>query len=58
MIGSFAVIAYPVRYGVSGFKTFMVSHDGDVYEADLGPTTQSIASAIRAFNLDQRWKKI
>src|SRR5262249_7153175 len=58
MIGGFAVIAFPVRYGVSGFKSFMVNHDGDVYEADLGPGTDGIASATRAFNPDPRWKKI
>jgi hypothetical protein len=39
MIGGFAVIAYPAKYGVSGVKTFMVSHDGMVYAADLGPQT-------------------
>jgi hypothetical protein len=27
MIGGFAVAAYPARYAVSGFKTFMISHD-------------------------------
>src|SRR5262249_7431344 len=39
MIGGFAVIAYPATYGVSGVKTFMVNHDGIVYETDLGPRT-------------------
>ena len=38
MIGGFAVIAWPVRYGETGVMTFMVSHDSDVYEKDLGPT--------------------
>src|SRR5262249_18815100 len=48
MIGGFAVIAYPARYGVSGVMTFMVNHDGVVYEADLGPATETAAERIRA----------
>ena len=39
MIGGFAVIAWPVRYGETGVMTFIVSHDGDVYQQDLGPET-------------------
>lgn len=57
MIGGFAVLAYPARYGISGFKTFMVNHDGDVYEADLGPDTAARAAAIRTFNPDGEWTK-
>ena len=32
MIGGFAVLAYPARYGYSGIKTFLVSQDGEVFE--------------------------
>ncbi len=39
MIGGFAVLAYPARYGNSGIMTFMASHEGTVYDADLGPET-------------------
>ena len=39
MIGGFALIATPSQYGVTGVKTFMVSHDGVVYEKDLGTDT-------------------
>ncbi len=58
MIGGFAVLAWPARYGVSGFKTFAVNHDGVVYEADLGPNTAALAAAARAFNPDKNWKKL
>jgi hypothetical protein len=58
MIGGFAVLAYPARYGVSGFKTFTVNHDGVVYETDLGLETAAIAGGIRAFNPDSKWKKL
>ena len=39
MIGGFALVAAPAEYAVTGVKTFIVSHDGIVYEKDLGPET-------------------
>ena len=39
MIGGFAVIAWPVKYGETGVMTFIASHSGDVYEQDFGPDT-------------------
>jgi len=56
MIGGFALAAYPVEYGVSGVKTFVVNHDGVVWEKDLGLRTPGIAAAIRRYNPDQTWK--
>jgi hypothetical protein len=57
MIGGFALVAYPAEYGSSGVMTFIVNHDGVVYEKDLGPETGKIASAITKFDPDQTWKK-
>jgi hypothetical protein len=57
MIGGFAVIAYPAKYGVSGVKTFMVSHDGVVYEADLGPQTARLAGKLQKFDPGSGWSK-
>src|SRR6201997_2362209 len=39
MIGGFALVAAPAEYGVTGVKTFIVSHDGVVYQKDFGKTT-------------------
>ena len=39
MIGGFALVAWPAKYGVSGIMTFIVNQDGVVYEKDLGPYT-------------------
>ena len=39
MIGGFALAAAPAEYRVTGVKTFIVSHEGVVYEKDLGPKT-------------------
>jgi len=50
MIGGFALIAYPARYGVSGVKSFLINHEGVVYEDDLGPNTSSIAGKMKRFN--------
>src|SRR5215813_8818863 len=57
MIGGFALVAFPVQYGVSGVMTFIVNHDGVLYEKDLGPNTRSIAFAMKKFNPDDTWKK-
>jgi hypothetical protein len=55
MIGGFAVIAYPAKYGVSGVKTFMVNQNGVVYEADLGPQTAKVAEKIQKFDPGSGW---
>jgi hypothetical protein len=57
MIGGFAVLAYPARYGYSGVKTFMVSQDGEVFEKDLGANTRSAAQKIQSFDPDASWTK-
>ena len=57
MIGGFAVIAYPARYGASGIMSFIVNHDGVVYENDLGKDTVAIASKMTTFNPDASWKR-
>ena len=57
MLGGFAVIAWPVRWGETGVMTFMVSHNSDVYEKDLGPDTAQEAAAINVFNPDKSWDK-
>jgi hypothetical protein len=56
MIGGFALVAYPVEYGVSGVKTFVINLEGVVWEKDLGPRTTAIASATRQYNPDATWK--
>lgn len=57
MIGGFALVAFPAKYGDSGVMTFIVSHDGVVYEKDLGPKSAQAAGAMKAFNPDQTWRK-
>lgn len=54
-IGGFAVVAYPPKYGNSGIMTFIVNHDGKVYQADLGPNTQVQASKMQRFDPGKAW---
>ena len=55
MIGGFAAIAFPARYDNSGVMTFIVNHDGVVYQRDLGPDTTAKARAITRFDPGPGW---
>jgi hypothetical protein len=57
LLGGFGVVAWPASYGVSGVMTFIVNHDGVVYEKDLGARTGAIASVMTRFNPDGTWRK-
>lgn len=58
MIGGFALVAAPAEYGESGLKSFIVSHDGVVYEKDLGTATLQEFIKMERFNPDMSWKPI
>jgi hypothetical protein len=58
MIGGFAIVAWPVRYGDTGVMTFTVSHDGVVYQKNLGPDTAERARAMTRFDPDSTWQKV
>jgi hypothetical protein len=57
-IGGFAAVAWPLKYGDTGVKTFLVSHDGVVFEKDLGPDTAARAAAITRFDPDASWSRV
>ena len=58
MIGGFALVAAPAEYGVTGVKTFMVSHDGIVYEKNLGDNTLGAFQAMDRYNPDKTWTRV
>jgi Protein of unknown function (DUF2950) len=58
MIGGFALVAYPAEYRNSGVMTFVVSHDGTVFQKDLGPNTAKLASRITSFNPGKTWQRV
>jgi len=57
-LAGFAFVAYPAEYRSSGVMTFIVSHDGVVYQKDLGKSTETIAKAMKEFNPDPSWQKV
>jgi len=57
MIGGFAMVAWPAQYGTSGIMTFIVNHEGVVYQKNLGRDTAKIAGGMTAYNPDATWKK-
>ena len=58
MIGGFALVAAPADYGLTGVKTFIVGHDGIVYEQDLGDKTLEIFRAMERYNPDDNWQPV
>ena len=56
LLSGFALIAWPVTYGESGVMSFIVNHDGKLYERDLGPNTPTVASGIKVYDPDAQWK--
>ncbi|HWC95727.1 MAG TPA: DUF2950 domain-containing protein [Candidatus Sulfopaludibacter sp.] len=58
MIGGFALVAFPADYGVSGIKTLIINHKGQLYEKDLGPSTAVQARQMTRFNPDKTWKSV
>ncbi len=58
MIGGFALVAAPSDYLVTGVKTFIVSHDGIVYEKDLGDKTLEQFKAMERYNPDSTWSRV
>ena len=55
MIGGFALVAAPAQYRVTGVQTFIVSHNGIVYQKDLGPATLTIVKAMDRYNPNKTW---
>ncbi len=58
MIGGFALVAAPAEYKATGVRTFIVSHDGIVYETDFGPATLEEFKKMERFNPDTKWKPV
>ncbi len=58
MIGGFALVAAPAEYAVTGVKTFIVSHDGVVYQKDLGTQTLERFKTMARYNPDATWELV
>ena len=58
MIAGCALLAYPAEYAESGVMTFIISHNGKLYQKDLGAGTSSAAEKITAFNPGAGWQEV
>jgi Protein of unknown function (DUF2950) len=58
MVGGFALVAYPAQYRSSGLMTFLVNHQGIIYEKDLGWRSTDIALGMTSFDPDQTWRRV
>jgi Protein of unknown function (DUF2950) len=58
MIGGFALVAAPAQYRKTGVMTFIVSHDGIVYQKNLGPHTLQAFQKMQLYNPDKTWRPV
>jgi hypothetical protein len=58
MTGGFALIAWPAIYRSSGIMTFLVNHDGVVFQKDLGSATATAAAGMTRFDPDLTWARV
>ena len=58
MIAGFAMVAYPAEWGKTGVMTFIVSHNGKVYEKDLGKDSTAIGAKMTSFDPGAGWKEV
>ena len=56
LLGGFALVAYPAKWGSSGVMTFIMGPQGKVYEKNLGPKTETYARQMQVYNPDPSWK--
>jgi hypothetical protein len=55
MSRGFALVAWPAKYGDTGVMTFMISHEGEIFQKDLGPNGAALARSVKAFDPDDSW---
>jgi hypothetical protein len=58
MTAGHAVLAVPADYGETGVMSFMVSENGRILEADLGPETLDIVADMVLYDPTDAWKEV
>lgn len=58
MTQGFAAVAWPAKWNDTGVMSFIVSHDGNVYQKNLGAGTDAAARAMTRFNPDKSWLQV
>ena len=55
LANGFALVAWPARYGETGVMSFLINHDGVVYQKNLGDASVTIAKKMTRFDPDTTW---
>lgn len=55
LVGGFAFVAWPDRYGETGLRTLLVSMDGAIWARDLGPETDAAVTSVTALDPGAGW---
>ncbi len=58
MSGGFALVAWPAKYDLTGVMTFLINHDGVVYEKDLGEGTAEAVERVVRYDPDSSWTAV
>jgi hypothetical protein len=58
MSRGFALVAWPAKYDDTGVMSFMISHDGELFQKDFGPNGEAQAKAMKAFDPDSSWREL
>ena len=58
MVAGHALVAYPVKWAVSGVMTFIVNQRGRVYQKNLGSRTPELADKMLSYDPDESWKLV
>lgn len=58
MSRGFALIAWPAKYNDTGVMSFIISHEGQVFQKDLGPDGEKVAKAMTRFDPDDSWEVV
>ncbi|NUU38082.1 DUF2950 domain-containing protein [Pseudomonas sp. C2B4] len=58
MSRGFAMIAWPAKFDDTGVMSFMISHEGQIFEKDLGPGGSKVAESMKRFDPDDSWKEV
>ena len=58
MIAGFAMVAYPAEWGETGVMSFIVNHNGKVFEKNLGKDSTALGAKMTAFNPSAGWKAV
>jgi len=58
LVAGFGLVGYPRTYGSSGVMTFVVNHNGTVFQKDLGRETTKLASKMTTFDPGKGWTAV